>query len=163
LAQSISHGLVSALRSIPDFQALDDLALLEVVGASTNLFWSKGSTVFRRGDPAEALYVVLSGRVGIAESGDGDEANGANGAEIAEIAEIEPGDYFGEHSLLLHTTHSKTATALADTELIVVPRESLSPVLDANPELAAHIRRKLEARLLERSGGPGGAGTPTDP
>src|SRR5215211_8975979 len=33
-------------------------------------------------------------------------------------------DLFGELSLLLHTRHTKTATALEDTELMVLPKRS---------------------------------------
>ena len=60
----VTHSLVKALRAVPDFADLDDATLLRIVGASTNLFYPAGSVVFEPGSPAEALYVVLSGRFG---------------------------------------------------------------------------------------------------
>lgn len=147
MSQPVTHSLVQTLRQVPDFSSLDDDALLEVVGSSANLFWSAGSVVFAKGAPAEALYVVLSGRVRICEPDDD-----------GHIAEIGAGDYFGEHALLLHTTHSKTAETVDDCELMVIPREAFQPILAANPELAAHFRRKLERRLLERGEAAGRTG-----
>jgi CRP-like cAMP-binding protein len=140
----IRHSLVSALAAVPDFAALDDRTLLRIVGASANLAWKANSVVFEEGSPSEALYIILTGRVRITEVTDGQDV---------EIATLEPGDFFGELSLLLHTRHSKTATALEDTELMVLPKESLQELLAANAELAGHFRRKLETRLAEPATG----------
>jgi CRP-like cAMP-binding protein len=135
----ITHSLVNALAAVPDFAALDDRTLLQVVGASANLVWSGGSVVFEKGSQSEALYIILSGRVQIVDAVHDEEL---------EIATLEPGDFFGELSLLLHTTHSKTARALEDTELMVLPKESFQELLASNADLAGHFRRKLETRLV---------------
>lgn len=126
---------MKALRGVPDFAGLDDRTLLQIVGASVNLAYADGSVVFRAGDPSEALYVVLSGGVRIAE-GDGD----------SEVATVGPGGSFGELSLLLNRTHSRSAGATQDTELLVIPRESFEEVLATNPELAAMFRRRVQER-----------------
>jgi CRP-like cAMP-binding protein len=139
--QPITHSLVKALRAVADFAWLDDATLLEIVGSSACLFWSAGSAVFTKGDPAEALYVVLSGRVRIFDRTDSGED---------EIAHIGPNDYFGEQSLLFHTTHSHNAHAVLDSELMVIPPESFEPILTANPNLAERFRQKLESRILSR-------------
>ena len=138
MVEPVSHSLVAALRAVPAFAAFDDRMLLRVVGASTNLVWRPGSVVFEKGSEAEALYIVLAGRVRIVDaSGDGE----------VEIAQIGPGDFFGELSLLLHTTHSKTAVALEESELMVVPKESFQELLRSHPDLASELRRKVEERL----------------
>lgn len=118
--QPITHSLVKALRAVADFASLDDATLLEIVGNSACLFWSAGSAVFAKGDPAEALYVVLSGRVRIFDRTDLAEN---------EAARVGPGDYFGEHAVLSRTTHSNNAQAVEDSELMVIPRESLEPII----------------------------------
>jgi CRP/FNR family cyclic AMP-dependent transcriptional regulator len=138
----IVHSLVTALRNVPEFGGLDERTQLRIVGASANLFWPEGSTIFQRGAPAEALYIVLRGAVAVLDEADGREV---------EAARIGPGDYFGEMSLLLHTTHTKSARAAEDTELMVVPKESFQALLSSTPELAEHFRRKIEQRM------PGGA------
>src|SRR5262245_25476716 len=122
----VAHSLVLALRVVPEFRSLDDRTLVRVVGASTNLFWTAGSSVFEGGTPSDALYIVLSGEVGIFEAADDDEV---------EVGRIGPGDFFGELSILLHTTHTKSARTLSDSELMVLPKESFQELLADNPEL----------------------------
>jgi CRP-like cAMP-binding protein len=141
MPQSISHSLVKSLRTVPDFMSLDDRMLLSIVGTSMNLFWPAGSTIFERGSPSEGLYVILSGQVRIFEIIDGRETD---------VVRIGPGASFGELSLLLHTTHTKTAVALEDTELMVVPEASFQELIVANEDLAGQFRMKLEQRLPVR-------------
>jgi CRP/FNR family cyclic AMP-dependent transcriptional regulator len=137
--EAISHSLVKALRSVPDFQALDDQELLRIVGASANLFWPADGTIFERGSEAEALYIVLSGEVVITEpSADGD-------GEI-EVARIGPGTSFGELSLLLHTKHSRDARATEPTELMVISSGPFEDLLSSNADLAHHFRHRIEER-----------------
>ena len=133
----IDHSLVKALRAVPDFADLADEDLLSIVGASANLLWPPGSVVFRTGEPSEALYLVLSGAVRVYESKDGQEAD---------VATIRPGDFFGELSLLLDTTHTKNAQAVEDSELLVLPKDAFEELLASNPGLAARVRRKMEQR-----------------
>ncbi|MGH7540345.1 MAG: Crp/Fnr family transcriptional regulator [Gemmatimonadota bacterium] len=138
MPEAISHTLVKALRSVPDFAALDDRTLLRIVGASANLVWPAGATVFERGSTSEALYVVLSGAVSVSEPSGDDET---------EIAVVRPGSSFGELSLMLRTTHTKTARTTEATELMVLPRESFEELLASSPELAHVFRHRLEERL----------------
>ena len=137
MPQRVSHSLVQALRVVPGFDALDDDSLLRIVGASANLFWSTGGTVFDQGTPGDALYVVLSGEVGIFD---------VEGDDEVEIARIGSGEFFGEFSLLMRSSHTKAARALADSELMVLPKDSFRELLDANPDLCEHFRRKVEER-----------------
>jgi CRP-like cAMP-binding protein len=139
--EAISHSLVKVLRSVPDFQDLDDRTLLGIVGASANLFWPADATIFERGSESEALYIVLSGEVVITEpSADGD----------AEIARVGPGTSFGELSLLLHTTHSRDARATKPTELMVISGDAFESLLASSPDLAHHFRHRLDERRAVR-------------
>ncbi len=138
MTETISHSLVKALHSVPDFAGLDDHALLRIVGASVNLAWPADALIFGRGSESEALYIVLSGEVSISEpTGDAD----------VEISRIGPGASFGELSLLLRTTHTRDARATEPTELMVIPRDSFEDLLASNADLAIHFRRRLEERL----------------
>jgi CRP-like cAMP-binding protein len=134
MAEPVTHSLVKALRTVPEFESLDDRALLRIVGASVNLFWPAGSTIFEKGAPSEGVYIVLSGRVRVFDPDAPDAAT-----------DLKPGESFGELSLLLNRTHSKTAKAKKDAELMVVPGSSFRELLDASPDLDALFRRKIES------------------
>ena len=133
----VTHSLVKALRSVPAFATLEDGTLLKIVGASSNLFWRAGSDIFDTGSPSEALYIVLSGAVQVLDTED---------ERDREVALIQPGESFGELSLMLQTKHSKTARAVEDSELMVIPRDSFTEVLASTPELDAVFQRRLEER-----------------
>ncbi|HEX6330075.1 MAG TPA: cyclic nucleotide-binding domain-containing protein [Actinomycetota bacterium] len=137
MPDAIEHSLVKVLRSVPDFAVLDDPTLLQIVGASSNLFWPEGATVFERGSESEALYIILSGEVSITEPGGDGEV---------EVSRIGPGTSFGELSLLLHTTHSRDARATQASELMVIPRQSFEELLASNPDLAHTFRHRAEER-----------------
>lgn len=137
MGDQVPHSLVQNLRRVPDFATLDERTLLQIVGESANLFWKAGSTIFNPGSPGDALYLLLSGEVGIF---DGD------GAQARMIANPKEGDFFGEMSLLLNATHSKTAKAVADCEILVLPKEAFESVLESNPDLAAHFDEVLRTR-----------------
>ena len=139
MSRTITHSLVKVLRTVPDFAALDDRSLLSIVGASANLYWPAGALVFEKGDPAEALYVVLSGRIRIFDVVDGREED---------VVTVTPGGFFGEHSLLLDIVHSKSACAAEPSELMVVPRDSFQALMSDNPDLAGHLMEQLERRRL---------------
>ncbi len=137
----VTHSLVKALRSVPDFASLDDRTLVRIVGASTNLFWQAGALIFEKGSSSEGLWITLSGKVRIFDLVDGEEVD---------VSTVEPGNSFGELSLLLRTTHTKNAQAVEDTELMVVPEESFEELLDDNPDLAAVFQRRVRERNLVR-------------
>jgi CRP-like cAMP-binding protein len=131
------HSLVKALRNIPDFALLDDATLLKIVGGSANLFFARGASVFEAGSRSEALYVVLSGRVRIFDPGEATESD---------VALCGPGQSFGEISLLLRSKHTKSAHAVEDSELMVVPHESFEEVLASNPDLRVLFERRIAQR-----------------
>lgn len=132
---AVTHSLVTALRAVPGFDALDDRTLLSVVGDSANLLWREGSTVFERGSPSDGLYVVLSGAVRIlGENGD-------------EVNVLHSGDFFGEFSLVLDTDHMNDVVAAEDSELMVVPKESFERLIASSPDLGKRVRQKIEERL----------------
>jgi CRP-like cAMP-binding protein len=125
------HSLVLALRDVPSLGALDGEALLELVGSSVNLCWSADSTVFSKGDDGDALYVVLSGAVSVQDGG-------------TEVQRIEPGDYLGERALVRGEPRTLDAVAVEDSELMVVPKEAVTRLLEERPALAAAVRERLD-------------------
>ena len=140
MSDQISHSLVTALRRVPLFSEIDERALLELVGAACNFRWRAGGVVFEQGTEAEALFVVLSGSVRILDVRDGREI---------EIASAGPGQFFGEHSLLLRRTHSKRAVADEDTELMVLSKGQFEELLAERPALEGQLREGIQERLRQ--------------
>ena len=115
-----THPLVASLARIPFFAGLDDDALERVASGTRTRRFRRGEVIFHAGDPGDALFIIVSGEVKIAlPSETGDEAI---------LATLRPGDVFGELALLDGAARSATASALAATEAVVLPREQIPRV-----------------------------------
>ncbi len=138
----VIHSLVKALQGVTALGSLGEDTALRIVGVSANLLWPEGSLIFAADHPAEGLYIVLKGRVRVFED---------NGGRDQDVAFMGPGDFFGEASLLLDTDHTKSAEAVEDSELMVVPRRSFHQLLASDPELDRQVRATHHERV------PGGS------
>src|SRR5262249_50664122 len=74
--------------------------------------YSDGETVFAEGDPGEAMYFILEGRVRIEK-----QARTA-GASQKTLAVLETGDYFGEMALLDQKPRSAAAVAAGGARIL---------------------------------------------
>jgi CRP/FNR family cyclic AMP-dependent transcriptional regulator len=98
-----------------------------------------GETLFWEDEPAEALYGTAKGLMRI-------WVHGPDGRELT-LNLMETGDFFGEIALLDGLPRTASATALADTELISVPRAAFLELMAQEPKLALHIIELLCERL----------------
>jgi len=83
---------------------------LEVYKDYERLSVKTGTIIFREKDPADVMYVIISGRVSISKQV-------MEGIDKT-LSVLEEGEYFGEMSLLLKANRSATVTAMEDTELV---------------------------------------------
>lgn len=100
---------VDALREIGLFGALSDDVLEYLVKALPVIVVNPGESVFREGDQAREMFVVLDGECEVLK-------RGKRGIE-ARVALLGPGDWFGEMSILDVQPRSATVMALADVTL----------------------------------------------
>jgi CRP-like cAMP-binding protein len=121
------------------FRGLPKETRARIAGLATRRFYDEGAVVFMRGDPGDSLCGVATGRVRISASAPG-------GKEVF-LNIMEPGDTFGEIALLDGSPRTATATAMARTELIVIPRDAFYALLQSQPQLAAHLIQLLCKRV----------------
>lgn len=101
--------------------------------------YSEGKAVFRRGDPGDGLYGVLTGRiVVVVESGAGKELI---------LNSFVPGEFFGEIALLDGKGRTATALAREPTTLLFLARSTLLPFIEERPKLAVRMIAFLCERL----------------
>ena len=121
------------------FRGLPRETRARIAALGTRRLYEEGAIIFMRGDPGRFLCGVATGRVRISASGPG-------GKEVF-LNIMEPGDAFGEIALLDGSPRTATATAMARTELIVIPRDAFSALLQSQPQLAAHLIQLLCKRV----------------
>jgi CRP-like cAMP-binding protein len=123
------------------FRNVDEarLAMLEKQGAIETLV--RGDTLFEEGDEADRLFVVLNGRIAIANrSFDGRES-------VLDL--MEPGDLFGEMPLLDGLPRSAEARALEPSRVLSLPYEPVRRLFEEEPQLLWGVVKLLSERLRD--------------
>ena len=129
------------LAEVPLFKLLDDAERATLAERLEKITAPAGKTLFSRGDPGHALYVVRSGEVEIFFKND-------TGERIV-LETARSGDFFGEISLLDGGPRTASALATQDLEAIVVDRGDLAEFLRLRPEAAMNILAAMGQRLRE--------------
>ena len=132
------------IDALPAFVDLDEDVLSDLAGRIELMSVRDGQAVFRRGDVADAFYVVRSGTVRI-EDEDIDEG------DVVVLTTLGRGDSFGELGLLGSARRSATARAAGDVTLFGVDKASFDRLLaddiDA-PDFAPTMQAYAELRSL---------------
>lgn len=97
-----------------------------------------GDVILNEGEVGDRAYVVRSGAVAITS---------IQGGTPVQLAELGPGELFGEMSLIDQQSRSATATALEDTEALVIDRSRVEFDLARSEPLIQFLLRVLVARL----------------
>ncbi len=133
--------------SHPLLAALDARARTELESAGGVRVLADGDKLFGAGDPADALFVVITGAIAL-----------RSGARRAELRRAAAWDVVGEEAAARsHATRRHDATAVGRTELAVVPAALLRRVMARGEETDAGRRtqrwlvRALASDTLERA------------
>jgi NTE family protein len=131
-----------ALLRAPLFSDLDSASMAVIERELTPLVLPGGAPLFHQGEPADAVYLVASGCLGVFRHDDDDEVEGGP----ALIAEITPGNIVGEMSLLSHSKRTRSVAALRDTEVWRLSQESFDSLTAHHPEVLPALMRNVAVR-----------------
>ena len=99
---------------------------------------SRGTTVFREGDPGGSVYVIRTGKVRVLK-------NSAGRQRV--VITLGPGDFFGEMAVVTGRPRSATVEVVEDAELLKVPAGKLQEMVAGTGEVAIRLIRHLAERL----------------
>lgn len=133
--------LRNVLQRAPLFADLDPEGLAAVERELTLLILPGGAPLFRQGEPADAVYVVASGCLGVFRHQDEVDAS-----EPLLIAEVPPGNLVGEMSLLSHGKRTRSVAALRDSEVWRLAQSSFNALTKHHPEVLPALMRSVVAR-----------------
>jgi len=103
-----------------------------------------GEILFREGDTADAMYVVVSGRLRATRQDDGHDRT---------IGDIGRGETVGEMALLTGDVRSATITALRDCVLAGLDRPTFNELARACPQTVIHVA-KVQFDRIQRANRP---------
>ena len=129
------------IRNVPLFSLLRDTELVLLTQVLLRKPYPKNSTVVAAGDPADALYIVISGRLKVIMSD-------KEGREVI-LAILNQGDFFGEMGLIDQAPRSATVVAIDSCELLTMTRADFTKCLQNNFDLTMNVILGLVKRLRE--------------
>ena len=118
-------AIVAVLRTLEVFKAFSAEEIEVLAARMSCRALAAGQALFHEGEVGNEMYFILSGRLVISK-------------EIAPtvdkvLARMGPGEFFGEMNLFGGLQRSATVQAEADTELLVLDRDTLTAVVEGNP------------------------------
>lgn len=135
--------LISHLRR---FLGSTDAAAIDAVrGRLRWMTLAGGETLMRQGEPGDALYLLVSGRLRVYVEQDG---------ERRAVREIPRGEVVGEMSLFTDAPRSATLVAIRDSVLVSLGKEDFARLQASSPQVTLTLTRQVIERLrTERRGG----------
>ena len=123
---------LTIVEELPVTAGVPQLVLERLASASELRQVPVGIDVVVQGDPADALYAVVSGRVVVHRDG-----------EVR--VHLGPGDSFGERGLLDNAPRNATVTTEMETIVLWIDGDVLIDALEAAPTLAPALNRSSSA------------------
>jgi CRP-like cAMP-binding protein len=125
------------------FASLDDRELDRLIQATTTRRLAAKDVLFRKGDPGNQLFAILSGSLKVT-------GVGLDGKDIV-LALMGPGEELGEIALLDGAPRSATVVAVEPTILVTLHRRDFVPFLEQHPRAAIALAKELAARVRRLS------------
>ncbi|MCM8801336.1 MAG: patatin-like phospholipase family protein [Candidatus Omnitrophica bacterium] len=130
------------LKDIPLFSGFSDEEFSLIKEKANLIEYKKGQIIYKEGDPADAFYCIVIGRVLIFTQ------DALGNRRILEY--LHRGKYFGIISLLTGEPHSVTSQAINDCLILVIKKEDFDYILKKIPSLAIDLSKTLSRRLKNK-------------
>ncbi|MEA2828406.1 MAG: hypothetical protein QOG43_2845 [Actinomycetota bacterium] len=137
-SEPVAEDRLAALRSVSVFSGLSADLLARLAGKAVAHRALAGDWLFRQGDEADRLFVVVSGRLDIE-------------LEVPEpgrhIGTLAAGASVGELGVLTRSPRTASVRAVRDSELLGVDRHAIEALIGEEPSFAAAMVGALASHL----------------
>ncbi len=131
---------IGFLKNAETFRRLSIEELKIIVDRGRMETYTPGSTIFRIGDPSDAIYVIKSGVVEICRA-KGDRE------EMAVVAYLGEGDPIGEMAIMTGSSRASLARVPQRAEILKIEKKVFMDLLNQVPELSITLLEILSKRL----------------
>ena len=119
---------------------LDKSFIKGVVKIAEKETYEKGRVLFREGDPASDLYILIKGHVRL--------TLGDTGHSIYIVSH--PGEVFGWSSVIGRHVYTASAVCVQETQVFRIEAKALSGLLESDPKNAVIFFKRIAAALGNR-------------
>jgi CBS domain-containing protein len=133
--------LFEILKATKPFSFLEDQAITLIIDQATIKSYTKGSFIFREGDPSkQILYFILDGKA---------TALARLGSEESVTTVRSKGDFFGVTVLLSDEAYPVSMVAADDLTCLLISQKNFQQTLAGNSHFADFFTKTLAARLKD--------------
>jgi CRP/FNR family transcriptional regulator, cyclic AMP receptor protein len=122
------------LERVPLFSGLNEGELRRIAELSRIAEAPAGTIVTQIGEPGDSFFIIIDGAVAVR-------------TPVGAGSQLQPGDFFGEMSLLDGEPRSATIVATTPVRLLIVDRSHFWRLLDEAPDLVRRILTILSRRV----------------
>jgi CRP-like cAMP-binding protein len=126
------------LKSIDLFRALPSEELAQIAEIAEEQPLAQGDTIFSEGEPGDALYLIVEGKVKVHKG-------------EKELVRLGVRDVFGEMAVLDSEPRSASVTAVEDSVCLKIGRDDFRDILSERPEIGLGVMKVLTRRLRDTS------------
>ncbi len=130
---------IAFLQRVPIFAGLGVSQIETIARFTVTRRFPKNVTIFQEGDQADALYVLVNGKIKVMLS---DE----EGREVI-VSILGEGEYFGEMALFGSGQRCARVEAMTGCEVLLIGKGDFNSWLGSQPEIAFAIIKELSRRL----------------
>jgi CRP/FNR family cyclic AMP-dependent transcriptional regulator len=137
-----SPDLKAFLLATPFFGGLSDASLDFLVSMLVERRFDAGAAIFAEGEPGRSMFIVHSGKLVVSKLGDSGPA--------IRMADLEPGDFFGEMTLIEMQNRSATVVAESPTVLYELTAQKLYACYKADIHAYVIVLQNINRELCRR-------------
>jgi CRP-like cAMP-binding protein len=137
-----SPDLKAFLVATPFFGGLSDASLDILVSMLVERRFDAGATVVAEGEPGRSMYIVRSGELVVSRL--------ENSGRVIRMACLQPGDFFGEMTLIEMQNRSATVVAESPTVLYELTAGNLYSYYKADIHAYVMVMQNINRELCRR-------------
>jgi len=134
--------LKAFLLATPFFGGLTDSGLDRLMSMLVECRVETGVTVVTEGEPGRSMFIVKSGRLAVSKR--------ANAGSVVPISVLEPGDFFGEMTLIEMQNRSATVVAESPTVLYELTAKNLYACYKTDIHAYVIVLQNINRELCRR-------------
>ena len=139
-----SPDLKAFLLATPFFGGLSDASLELLVSMLVERRFDAGATVVAEGEQGRSMYIVHSGELVVSKLAD------ANSGRVIRMSGLEPGDFFGEMTLIEMQNRSATVVAESPTVLYELTARQLYTCYKTDIHAYVMVMQNINRELCRR-------------
>jgi CRP-like cAMP-binding protein len=134
--------LKAFLLATPFFGGLTERGLDLLTSMLAECRFDTGATVVTEGEPGRSMFIVKSGRLAVSKR--------ANAGSVVPISVLQPGDFFGEMTLIEMQNRSATVVAESPTVLYELTAQNLYACYKADIHAYVIVLQNINRELCRR-------------